>query len=602
MDNVDGRYRLDRLIADGGMGTVYQATDTRLDRTVAVKLIHRNLAADPAFVQRFEREAKAAARVVGPEVVAVYDTGTDPGTGLAYLVMEYVDGPNLRQRLLTETRFSPSAAVAVMEPVLRALKLAHGAGLIHRDIKPENVLCSADGRTKVTDFGLARAAEATSVTQTTTHLIGSVAYLSPEQVETGTADARSDVYAAGVLLWELLTGVPPYAGETAYSVAHKHVSEDVPAPSTVVAGIPAALDALVVRATRRDPALRPPDGGAFLEELLTVRAGLPADALVGATSTAPQMAPTLVVPRVVNRTPATPAAPRRSRRGLYTVAVLVVLALVALLGGYYVGSLRYTHAPSLVGASAETAAARLRAAGLKDKQVEQFSETAPVGTVIDQDPDAGAKVRKNGTVTVAVSKGPDRRTVPALTGRDVGAAVTELQARGLKAATQTPEYSTTVASGKVVRTDPAAGSKLKPGTTVKVYVSKGAEPIAVPDLAGKSQQEATRTLTGLGFKVATTSVFSDTVPQGTVVKNDPSSGTAPKGSTVTLTVSKGPDVVPVPDVVGKKPDEATKILETAGFSVVRKDAFFSKGRKVYATDPSAGTKARRGSTVTIGVY
>jgi serine/threonine-protein kinase len=570
--------------------------------------MHRHLAADPQFVERFEREAKAAAKVVGPEVVAIYDTGVDPASGLGYIVMELVEGPNLRQQLLTQGRFAPAAAMDVMERVLRALALAHRAGLIHRDIKPENVLCGegggvgSAGRVKVTDFGLARAAASTSVTQTTTHLIGSVAYLSPEQVERGTADARSDVYAAGVLLFELLTGQPPHAGETAYSVAHKHVSEDVPAPSTVVSGIPADLDALVVRATRRDPEQRPRDGGAFLDELLAVRATLPADAAVTTVLGAPQMARTLVVPRVVDRTPASPQEPRRSRRGLYAVAVLVVLALLALFGGYYLGSMRYTKAPNLIGASVETAQAKVKAAGLGFKRDDTFSETVPVGTVISQDPKAGARVRKSGTITVDVSKGPDRRTVPSLTGLSITQALTALQNRGLKADPQPSEYSTTVANNKVIRTDPGAGTKLKPGTTVKVFVSKGPEPIAVPNLAGKSQQDATSQLTGLGFKVAVTQTFSDNVPQGTVISNNPNSGTAPKGSTVTLTVSKGPDVVPVPDVVGKKPAEATKILEAAGFKVERRDAFFSRGKQVYATDPSAGTKAKRGSTVTIGVY
>ncbi|MDX6219113.1 MAG: eukaryotic-like serine/threonine-protein kinase, partial [Frankiales bacterium] len=235
---LDGRYRLDSVIARGGMATVYLAIDTRLDRIVAVKVMHRNLADDPQFVERFTREAKAAAKVAGPEVVSVHDTGTDPDTGLAYLVMEHIRGQNLRQLLLSIGPLTPSRAVAVMEPVLRALASAHAVGMVHRDVKPENVLLGDDGRVKVADFGLARAVESTSITQTTNHMMGSVAYLAPEQVERGTADARSDVYAAGVLLWELLIGAPPHSGDTPISVAHKHVYEDVPPPSTAVEGIP----------------------------------------------------------------------------------------------------------------------------------------------------------------------------------------------------------------------------------------------------------------------------------------------------------------------------------------------------------------------------
>lgn len=596
---LDGRYRLDGVIARGGMATVYHANDTRLDRTVAVKVMHRNLADDPQFVERFTREAKAAARVAGPEVVSVHDTGTDPETGLAYLVMEYVRGQNLRQLLLSVGPLSPSRAVGVMQPVLRALASAHALGMVHRDVKPENVLLGDDGRVKVADFGLARAAEQSDITQTVSHVLGSVAYLAPEQVERGTADARSDVYAAGILLWELLTGTPPHSGDTAISVAHKHVYEDVPPPSTAVGGIPPALDAVVLHATRRDPEQRLPDAGAFLRELQAVGAALPPPAPL----TAPQEARTLVVPRMVEKAPAPPAAarPRRSRRGLLAVALLAVLALLALLGGYYVGTARYTHAPNVGGMRTSAAVAKIRAAQLQAKVVEAFSETVPAGTEISQDPKAGARVKKHGTVTVTVSRGADRRLVPDVRGKDLGTATSLLSARGLRVSTESSEYSSSVPDGKVIRTDPVAGTKLKPGSGVALYVSKGPEPVAVPDLHGKTQQEATSTLRGLGFGVVVTSVFSDSVPQGVVISNDPSSGTAARGSTVRLTVSKGPDVVPVPDVTNQPPDKATQALRAAGFQVQRRDAFFSSGRTVYATDPSAGTKAKRGSTVTIYV-
>ncbi|MCW2707823.1 MAG: serine/threonine protein kinase [Frankiales bacterium] len=602
---LDGRYRLDSVIARGGMATVYLAIDTRLDRIVAVKVMHRNLADDPQFVERFTREAKAAAKVAGPEVVSVHDTGTDPDTGLAYLVMEHIRGQNLRQLLLSIGPLTPSRAAAVMEPVLRALASAHAVGMVHRDVKPENVLLGDDGRVKVADFGLARAVESTSITQTTNHMMGSVAYLAPEQVETGTADARSDVYAAGVLLWELLIGAPPHSGDTPISVAHKHVYEDVPPPSTAVDGIPANLDALVVRATRRDPSLRPADAGEFLRDLLAVKATLPASAPVTATHDTR----TLVVPRVVDKTTAAgpaqgadkPAGPRKSRRGLVAVAVVTVLALLALLGGYYLGSARYTHVPDLRGVPAAQAEARVKAAGLTFKKVEVFSESVAAGGELKQSPTAGKRIKKNGTVTVTYSKGLDRRTVPPLRGKDPSEASALLTAQGLTVSAQTLEYSASVPDGKVIRTDPAAGAKLKPRTAVKLYVSKGPQPIGVPDLQGKTQAEATSTLEGLGFRVAFTSSFSDTVPQGTVISNQPNSGTAAKGATVTLNVSKGPDVVTVPDVTNQSPKSATDALQAAGFRVKRRDAFFSSGKTVYATDPRAGTKAKRGSTVTIYV-
>ncbi|MCW2666673.1 MAG: spk, partial [Frankiales bacterium] len=272
---LDGRYRLEETVARGGMATVYTATDTRLDRTVAVKVMHRALADDPEFVARFTREAKAAARLSSPEVVAVHDQGTDPDSGLAYLVMEHIRGGTLRDLVREQGAQSPARAVALMRPVLRALAAAHAAGLVHRDVKPENVLLGDDGRIKVADFGLARAIEASTLTATTGLLLGTAAYLSPEQVQHGAVDTRSDVYAAGVVLWELLTGTPPYGGDSAISLAYRHVHEDVPPPSTVVAGIPRALDELVVRATRREPSARPVDAGAFLAELDAVAADLP---------------------------------------------------------------------------------------------------------------------------------------------------------------------------------------------------------------------------------------------------------------------------------------------------------------------------------------
>ncbi len=595
---LDGRYRLDSVIARGGMATVYLAIDTRLDRIVAVKVMHKGLADDPTFVERFTREAKSAAKVAGPEVVAVHDTGTDPETGIAYLVMEHIRGQNLRQLLLTTGPLSPSRAVAVMEPVLRALASAHAAGIVHRDVKPENVLMGDDGRIKVADFGLARAVASTAVTQTTTHVMGSVAYLAPEQVEKGTADERSDVYAAGVLLWELLTGAPPHQGETLASVLHKHVNEDVPAPSTVVDGIPPALDLLVVRATQRDATQRPKDAGEFLTELQAVKATLPVAAPM---PPAAQQTRTIAVPRVVDKTPTTAVArPRKSRRGLIGVAVLLVLALLALGGGYYLGSYRYTHAPNLNGLSPAAAETALKKAGLKFKEVDQFSNES-VGTELGQDPGAGARVRKNGTVTVRYSKGPDLRTVPSLVGKDPGTARSLLIDRGLKVADSQPLEYSSVAKGKVTRTDPPAGRKLAPGTSVTIYVSQGPEPIGVPDLAGKKQDKAIKALTDLGFKYVVNQQFSDDVPQGVVISNDPNSGTAPKGSTVTLTVSKGPDVVEVPDVRDQSPTSATAALEAKGFVVKRQDALLSSGSRVYATDPSPHKKAKRGSTVTIYV-
>jgi beta-lactam-binding protein with PASTA domain/serine/threonine protein kinase len=585
---LDDRYRLDSLLARGGMATVYLATDTRLDRHVAVKVMHRALADDPEFVARFAREARAAAKVQSPEVVAVHDQGTDRETGLAYLVMEHVQGINLRQLLQEHGALTPARAVAIVEPVLRALAAAHAAGLVHRDVKPENVLLADDGRVKVADFGLARAIETSNLTQTTGLLIGTVAYLAPEQVESGTADARSDVYATGVLLWELLTGAPPYAGDKPLSVAYRHVHEDVPPPSTVTAGIPPALDALVVRATRRDPAQRPVDAGAFLAELVAVRADLPS------VGDSPMEHQTLVVPR------RTPKVPRQRRQGRRALIVLLVLALLALGGGYYLGSYRYTKAPSVLGLNLANATKALDKAGLQVKRGEnQYSETVARGLVLLQDPAPHDRVRKDGTVTVRLSAGPDRRLVPRVTGKSVSDAHDALVAAGLEVSATTKKvFSDTVAKDLVVTTDPAPGLRLRPGTSVTLVVSKGKQPVDVPNVTGMKQDKAEKALHDLGFVVTVQQVFSDTVRAGLVVDQTPSSGSADRGSTVLLHVSKGADLVDVPNVIGKKPDDAAKILTDAGFQAVRVDAVFGRGRTVYNTDPSPGTKARRGSTVT----
>jgi beta-lactam-binding protein with PASTA domain/tRNA A-37 threonylcarbamoyl transferase component Bud32 len=590
---LDGRYQLDSLIARGGMATVYAATDTRLDRSVAVKVMHRALAEDPEFVKRFTREARNAARVQAPEVVAVHDQGTDPGTGLAYLVMEHVVGINLRQLLVQRGAQAPARAVALVVPVLRALAAAHAAGIVHRDIKPENVLLADDGRIKVTDFGLARAVETSNLTQTTGLLIGTVAYLAPEQVEHGTADARTDVYATGVLLWELLTGSVPYGGDSPLSVAYKHVHEDVPPPSTVAPGVPAELDTLVVRATRREPDARPADAGAFLQALLAVQRGLP-------DVTAPTEQQTLVVPLPPKKKP---PVRRKRRTGLIATALLLVLSLLALGTGYYLGSYRYTKAPSVVGLTLQAAEHKLKATGLKDRQGDgEFSETAPLGTVLRQDPKPGGKVRKSGTVTLVLSRGPDRRIVPPVAGLDVDAATKALRAVGLVVSNQQVlEFSQSVIKGLVITTAPGAGTKLKKDTAVRLVVSKGREPLDVPNLSGKSRGEAEKTLTGIGFTVAVVEQFSDQIATGFVISQTPDHGTADRGSTVTLTVSKGQDVVVVPDVTGLSESDAQAKLEGLGFNV--KVSRFPRGPgRVVSQDPQGGTTLKRGADVRIYVF
>ena len=600
---LDGRYLVDAIIARGGMATVYAATDTRLDRTVAVKVMRPGLADDPDFVERFGREARAAARLSSPEVVAVHDQGTDTATGTAYLVMEHIAGGTLRDLIREHGAQPPAQALDLLEPVLRALSAAHAAGLVHRDVKPENVLLGDDGRIKVTDFGLARAVETSSLTATTGFLMGTMAYLAPEQVEQGRTDTRTDVYAAGILLWELLTGAPPYTSDSPMTVAFRHVHEDVPAPGTVVEGIPAALDELVVRATRRDAAARPVDAGAFLAELRAVRADLgePQPDVPVVHRTDPQ--PTLVVPRGAVHSPA-PLAPRRRRprlRPVLWVLVLSLLAAAALAGGWWLGAGRYTAVPAVLGLEQAVAEQQLLAAGFS-VQVDpagRFSEELAVGLVLTQSPAPGDEVRKGSQVTLVLSRGPDRRAVPSLIGSTKEQATTALTEIGLVVRAVTEQFSPRDA-GTVLSSDPPAGAQLPPGTPVALVVSKGLEMLAVPDVRGQQRAAAEQALTDAGFKPAVTEVFSDSVDVGLVVGQSPFSGREARGSTVALEVSKGPELITIPDVVGQPRKQAEAALTALGLKV-RAYAIPGPGQ-VRSTDPAAGQQVRKGSTVTVYVF
>ena len=605
---LDGRYRLTGLLARGGMATVYRALDERLERPVAVKVMHRGLADDPDFVARFTREARSAARLSAPEVVAVYDQGRDEQTGAAYLVMEHVEGRDLRALLRDRGVLSPARALSLLEPVLRALAAAHRAGIVHRDVKPENVLLGDDGRVKVADFGLARAVQTSELTSTTGLLIGTVAYLAPEQIERGTADARTDVYAAGVVLWEALTGAPPYAADTPMQVAYRHVHEDVPAPSTVVGGIPPALDDLVVRATRRDPALRPPDAGAFLAEVRALRTQLAAEPLDTVTPPATARHDTLVVPRPTAPREADPVdhappGPAHSRRfGMVSgLVVLVLLALLAAGGGWYLGAGRFTRAPAVLALTQADATARLRAVGLGAAlQPERFDETIPAGQVLAQAPDPGGRVRKGSAVALVVSRGPDRRVVPAsAVGATQQAATSALTDLGLRAGAVTQEFAA-AAVGTVLRTDPAPGTSLRPDTAVALVVSKGVEPLPIPDVRKRPQAQAQTQLQAAGFSTTVQQAFDEQVPAGTVLDQSPQ-GIAGRGATIALTVSKGPDLQVVPQLLNTSRTDAEAQLRALGLTtqVILLPAGPGTVRRI---DPGAGTRVRKGTSVTLFVF
>ncbi|MEU3409418.1 Stk1 family PASTA domain-containing Ser/Thr kinase [Streptomyces sp. NPDC006670] len=619
---LDGRYRVDARIAAGGMATVYRALDTRLDRVLALKIMHPDLAADAGFVDRFIREAKSVARLAHPNVVAVFDQGTDgPFT---YLAMEYVSGCTLRDVLRERGALQPRAALDILEPVLAALGTAHRAGFVHRDIKPENVLIGDDGRVKVADFGLVRSVDA--ATQTTGSVLGTVSYLAPEQIEDGVYDTRVDVYACGVVLYEMLTGSKPHTGGTPAQVLFQHLNEDVPPPSAAVPGLPAALDELVARATARAPELRPTDAAALLGITREARARIgeaELDAVPPQARSAERSAAedrTSVIPRplagqaaepVLHHTsrlerpvapaPQAPPAPRRQRRGVFLVIAGLLLALGLGTGAWYITSGQFTKVPNLLGKTEDQARAELSAAGLGVKKVDRkFSEAFERGTVMDSDPAGGKQIRGNGAVTLTVSRGPELVSVPDLKGRPLEEAKAELTKAGLAPGIVTLAFSQDVAQGSVISTDPAGGQKRAPDSAVALQVSKG-RPVQVPNVTGQPAEQARAALEALGLKVATApDQVNSPAPAGAVANQSVAAGTqAAGGDTVTLTLSKGPRPVQVPNVAGQDVDTARKTLEALGFKVKVERPFLSFSSTVDTQSVPAGQSVPEGSTITV---
>lgn len=681
---VDHRYRVRSRLARGGMSTVYLATDQRLDRDVALKVLHPHLSSDENFLGRLGREAKAAARLSHPHVVGVLDQGNDGS--LAYLVMEYIPGHTLRDVIRERAPLTPRLALALIDPLIEGLAAAHAAGLVHRDVKPENVLIADDGRIKVGDFGLARAVTTSTSTGT---LIGTVAYIAPELVLGQPSDARSDIYSAGIVLYELLTGHQPFEGEVPVQVAYQHVHASVPAPSERVPGLAADLDELVQWCTATDPEARPVDADALLGELRHIRTSLsdadldfvpaghrpraagpvagPAAAgpvpplrppsptsgdahpteLVGPESGAVSATefigqrnqPTSVIPararlelppdtgpvapppskrelkrterearKQSDRAAATPAQSLRQgkprRRFVIWLAVLLVLALLGALAGWFfgLGPGALAAVPPLQNKTVAEAQATLSSQGFSSQTRDVFDETILQGKVVGSDPPARTQIRKFQPVTLLVSKGPELFSVPALTAASLDQAKDALNASRLALGKVTEEYNEEVRAGTVTAQDPGPGNQVRSGTPVALTVSKGPKPIPVPNLVGQDQDSAVKALSDLGLKasVAPETVFDRKVPKGSVSSQSPADGTLTRGGSVTLTISKGPKMVPVPDVFRKSETEATRLLKDAGFDVKVSYAFGTAVLGIVAGQDKTGT-APEGSTVTITV-
>ncbi|MGB3731156.1 Stk1 family PASTA domain-containing Ser/Thr kinase [Microbacterium sp.] len=590
---VDGRYRVRARIARGGMATVYVATDMRLERRIALKVMHAHLSDDSAFQSRFIQEARSAARLADPHVVNVFDQGQDGE--IAYLVMEYLPGITLRELMREQKRLTVTQTVTIMDAILSGLAAAHRAGIVHRDVKPENVLLAEDGRIKIGDFGLARAT--TANTASGAQLLGTIAYLAPELVTRGTADARSDIYALGIMLYEMLVGEQPYKGEQPMQIAFQHATEQVPRPSVRNPGVPDQLDELVLWATDKSPDERPLNAQAMLERLREIERELGISPVPTASTAAPvrhdsgavtKILPsgTAVLPEVVSPAPSDTdngarlrqRTARRRARGTLLLSLVLLLAVAAGGAGWWFGSGpgSLIAVPKVAGMTLAQAEQAVKAEGLTTKTTPQSSITVAKGSVIGSEPGEGERVEKESTVTLIVSSGPAEHTIEKLSGRTADEVRQILQTNRVKVSGTAEEYFDKLGSGLVlnVRITPRAGGddyacgdgcQVFEDDSAVIQVSLG----PVPDVVGMKLDDAKRTLQDARLKVAdgTPEEWSDTVDKGSVISQSaerPGGGSWRPDDTVTLTVSKGPQPITVPNVVGMTLTQAKAKLEGLG--------------------------------------
>ena len=621
------------------MATVYVAQDERLERPVALKVMHPHLAESDDFVERFHREARAAARIVHPGVVSVFDQGVVSGQG--FLVMELIDGTNLRALLNAQGAFTIPQALRYTTDILEALRAAHRMGVIHRDIKPENILVPTDGPAKVADFGLARAVSEGS-TSATGNMLGTVAYIAPEIVLTTEANARSDLYSVGIMLYEMLTGAVPWADESPLQIASHHVSEDVPSPSATLPWIPREIDGLVAALTARNPANRCADASDALDLVARAAASIPSDianrraevahedSRSGSETTAlntevmpTQLTQAMPAPAVTTATALptattvhastpteTPSAgelpAKMSTRAILLAVIAFLLIVAASFGGSWwwteYGPGSYLTMPTTTGRDLADVQADLGAIGLASSVEEEFSDDVQSGIVTHSDPDGGSSVHKSTNVQLYVSKGIDMKDVPNVVGKGQDEASRTLADAGLALGAVTDAYSEEVPPGQVISQSVAAGTSLAHDSTVDVVLSKGREPRTVPTLTGKGASAAKSSIEALGLVASPTEAYSDTVPEGQVISQQTREGsTVYRGDSVSYTVSKGPEMVTVPDVVGLQRQEAHDKLEGAGFTVQEDLILGGFFNTVRSSDPAGGSKVKKGSTVTISI-
>ena len=617
---IDGRYQLLSQMGSGGMATIYEALDTRLDRRVAVKIMHSHLAQDEQFVERFIREAKAAAALSHPNIVSVQDQGwNQSGVPAVFIVMEMVVGHTLREYLTERGSIPIADGIKFLLPVLSALGAAHKLGIVHRDVKPENILVSKEGRIKIADFGLAKGALiGSTMTAESSVILGSVSYLSPEQVSRGIADSRSDVYSAAITAFEIFTGSKPFEGDEPIQIAFMHVNSQVPRISSLVENVPPALDDLIYRATRVDPDERPRDAQEFHAALLAISHALnPAGPQLSLeldipiapmrekskkrSGKLPSSSPIVQTPETTEQVKARRKVSNRVKRNRWIAAGLALLLAGT---GWWVlaGPGASVKFPSVVGANVEQANTTLVGLGLQTTIVEErFDEEIPKGRVISTQPSAGDSIAPGGTVSLTVSKGAERYAVPSLINITTESALKLIAKTPLRAGDITEVFNSKVAKGLIISSSPKEGTQVKRDTLVDLVVSKGVETFDLVSYVGKNSDQALNELTSAGFNVTSTYIYDEVVMPGEVISQKPAAGVAlPAGAAVEIFISQGSAFVFIPNVMRYTQERAVAVLEDLGLTVAVKKVT-KTSKVVIGINPKVNTKVKRGTKVTLTV-
>ena len=618
----NNRYKITERVGLGGMAEVYRAQDNVLGRTVAVKTMLPQYAADPTFTKRFRQEAASAAKLQSPYIVSIYDWGLDDET--YYIVMEFLRGTDLKTAIQERGAINQRKAAEIGSQVAQALSVAHAGGVIHRDIKPQNIMIQPDGNIKVMDFGIARAGDA-GLSQTAT-VLGTAHYVSPEQAQGKELTGASDIYSLGVVLYEAVTGKLPFDGQDAVSVAVKQVNEVPAAPSTINPNIDPSLEAIIMKALEKDPERRFKDASEMRHVLNDFLAGRPINLgedisglktqVMGGVAPIPNstqvMSPvagqgtgnfTQVGPRTYSAEDEAEKAKKKKRNTIIGI-VVAILCIIGIAGAVFaLGGSEKVTVPDVTGKPIAQARTTLEQAGFKvGTETEVYSSEVSSGNVVSTDPKAGEQAEKGATIKINVSKGTEQVSVPDLKGKSADDAQKALSQAGLNGKQGDTVYSDDVSEGAVASQDTGAGSKANKGDTIVYHLSKGSEKVSIPNVVGMTQANATSKLESAGFSVNVTTSASDDVDKGNVIKQS-DTGTAKKGSTITITVSSGASSVQVPSVVGKTESDAGSTLEKAGFryDIQRESSSTVAKGNVIRQSPSSGSSAKKGDTITIYV-